>query len=286
MKRIAVLGLGAMGRRVARRLAGAGNTLTVWSRSGVPESAQELAPCARATPYDAAKDAEVVMCMVTDDAASRRVWLADDGALRASKSGALLIESSTLSPGWVAELARRATENGARFLDAPVVGSRPQADAGALVHLIGGAKADIDMARPTLSACSSAIHHVGPAPHGTVMKLAVNALFASQVAVIAELLAFMHRSELDSGTVLEVLSGLAVTSPAAKVAAQAIAARNFAPLFPIALVAKDLQYAIAAARSRGAELPVVERTHALFERAAAMDFAAENITAIAQIHRT
>jgi 3-hydroxyisobutyrate dehydrogenase len=127
---VAFLGLGAMGSRMASRLVSDEIDLRVWSRSGPPAGAASLCKLAAPTAADAVKGAGVVIAMVTDDDASRRVWL-DAGVLRSMRTGAIAVECSTLSPGWVSELATHARDAGLRFVDAPVVGSRPQAEAGA-----------------------------------------------------------------------------------------------------------------------------------------------------------
>lgn len=286
MTRVAILGLGAMGRRMARRLAAAGHDLTVWSRSGVPDELAELRERAVSTPREAAARAEVVLSVVTDDEASRFVWLTEGtGALAGLGAGAVAVESSTLTPAWVSSLAAQVQAAGAAFLDAPVVGSRPQADAGALVHLVGGAAVDVERARPVLSAMSSAIHHVGATPAGTVAKLAVNALFGVQVAVVGELMGFARRSGIEEAKLLEVMGSLPVMSGAAKVAGGAMAAGKFDPMFPISLVAKDFKYAVTAAEARGAPLPITQRTREVFEQAVAGGLGSENITAIVKLHR-
>ncbi|MBC7795018.1 MAG: NAD(P)-dependent oxidoreductase, partial [Clostridia bacterium] len=267
------------------RLKAAGHTLAVWSRSGVPVDADDLSPYAKTTPREAVAAADIVISMVTDDEASQSVWLGSArGALAATTPGSVVIESSTLSPAWVASLARQAKARGVHYLDAPVVGSRPQADAGALVYLVGGDAMIVDRVRPIFAALASAAHHVGDAPSATVTKLAVNASFAAQVALTAELIGMIRHSGLNVEAVMEVLGTLPVTSPASKAAAAAMQREQFAPLFPIGLVQKDLRYAIAAARALGCGLPIVERTGELFEQAAVRGFAHENITAIAKLY--
>src|SRR5262245_12596926 len=126
--RVAFLGLGTMGGGMARRLAATGFSVAVWNRT--PEKAQALASIgARVadSPEDAAAGAEVVISMVADDPASLGVWCGPHGALGRIEKGALVIESSTISPPWAIELAGRAAAHGCEFLDAPVTGSRAQA---------------------------------------------------------------------------------------------------------------------------------------------------------------
>ena len=132
---IAVLGLGAMGSRIARNLLDAHHRVTVYNRT--PERAASLAALGAivaSSPAEAARGASIIISMVRDDEASRAIWMAsDDGALQTAGDETIVIESSTVRPAWVRELAAHAARRNVRFLDAPVVGSRPAADAKQLV---------------------------------------------------------------------------------------------------------------------------------------------------------
>jgi len=285
-ERVAFLGLGAMGRRMATRLIEAGYDVTVWNRSGVPAPTPTLRPRAAASPREAAEGADMVIAMVTDDEASRAVWThPEHGALLGLGRDAIAIESSTLTPAWVTELAERVRSRGAQWLDAPVMGSRPQAETGALVHVVGGDAAVLDRARPVLSAMAHVALHVGPTPAGAVTKLLGNALFAVQVAAMAELLALAERAGLDASVVLETLGQLPITSPAAKAAGAAMLTRSFEPMFPVSLVGKDLRYAIATAEAVEAAVPMVRGAKGLVDEAMARGLAMENLTAVVKVHR-
>jgi 3-hydroxyisobutyrate dehydrogenase len=283
--RIAVLGLGAMGSRMAARLLGAGHQVSVYNRSAGPvHDLVAAGAVAGKTPRAAAEGAEIVIAMVRDNQASRAIWCDEqDGALRALGMGATAIESSTLTPAWVRELAAEVQKTGANFLDAPVVGSRPQADAGQLIYLIGGDTGTFDQAKGVLSALGGATHHVGPAGAGTTLKLAVMALYGIQVATVAELLSLLRNSNGDLAAMTEVLASLPVTSPAAKGALSLMQAKLDAPLFPIDLAEKDLAYALA--QSDVAALPMVAAGHECFAKAKTKGLAALNITAIARLYQ-
>jgi 3-hydroxyisobutyrate dehydrogenase-like beta-hydroxyacid dehydrogenase len=149
--KIAFLGLGAMGARMATKLVSEDTDVKVWSRSGVPEGFPTLARRWVSTPAGAVGGADLVIAMVTDDHASRSVWI-DSRALSAMPRGSIAIECSTLTPAWVGKLSEHARESGVAFVDAPVVGSRPQADAGNLIFLAGGESSAIDAVRSTLCA--------------------------------------------------------------------------------------------------------------------------------------
>lgn len=285
MTRITFFGLGAMGERMARRLLAAKHELTVWNRSSEAAARLEAAGARRApTPRAAVEGAEVVWSMVYDDAASRSVWLdTQHGAAAALSPTAIAVESSTLSPAWVEALAAAISARGAVFVDAPVAGSRPQADAGQLIFMAGGPASTIDKLRPLFSVLGAAVHGVGPVGSGMRLKLAVNALFATQVAVLAEHLNLLRRSGVDPESAFAALRAMPVLSPPATGAGALILAGDFAPQAPVSLIAKDLSYALAAGQAVGATLAVTASVKARYDAAQAAGWGDENLVAIAKL---
>lgn len=249
MARIAFLGLGAMGSRMAANLIEAGNDLTVWNRD--PAKMEPLALLGAGvarTPREAAQGAEVVIAMVRDDEASRAVWTdPETGALASMSGNALAVECSTLSLEWTRTLAAACGEAGIDFVDAPLAGSRPQAEAKALIFFAGGEAECVARAEKVLLGTGSALHHAGPAGAGMAVKLAVNTLLGLQVAAMAELMETLRREGLDPSQALAIIGATPVCASAAKVAAEMMLNDRFAPLFPVDLVAKDLGYSLEAA---------------------------------------
>jgi 3-hydroxyisobutyrate dehydrogenase len=284
--RVAVLGLGAMGSRMATRLLRAGHSVAVYNRS--PRSIDGLVAVGavrRESPRAAAEGAEIVIATVRDDQASRAIWCDERvGALKGLDSAAIAVESSTLTPHWIVELAALVRATGAAFLDAPVVGSRPQADAGQLIYLIGGDADMFERAGGIFSVLGGAAHHVGPVGAGATLKLVVNALFGTQVAALAEMLAVLRGSGCDPAAMAEILSSLPVISPSAKGAMSLMLAKSDGPLFPIDLVEKDLAYTLCLADAIPLTLPLTAAVHACFKKAAAEGLAASNITAVARLY--
>lgn len=140
MSKLAILGLGAMGSRMARAAIDRGHQVTVWNRTaGRAAVLQDAGARLASSPRQAVDGADFVFAMVRDDEASRAIWLDPrSGALDGMEAGAVAIESSTLSVSWVQDLAREAAlRPGVCFLDAPVAGSRPQADSRQLIFLVG-----------------------------------------------------------------------------------------------------------------------------------------------------
>lgn len=286
MTRIAFLGLGAMGSRMATRLIDAGHSVAVWNRS-----IARVAPLvdrgstAAESPRDAARDADVVLSMVRDDAASERVWLDPvDGALHALGEHSIAIECSTVSVPHVAALAAAFGQANRTLVDAPLAGSRPQADAGALLFFIGGPAAVVDAVKPVLQPLAGAVHHTGDVGSGTVVKLMVNALFGVQLATVAELIGFATKAGLDTEAAINVLGNTPVCSPAARAAAEAMLAGNWAPAFPIDLVAKDFGLITMSAQHLSAQLPIAHTTGTVYNEGVARGLSTDNITGIAQLY--
>jgi 3-hydroxyisobutyrate dehydrogenase len=266
---ITFLGQGAMGVRMADRLKAADHTLTRWNRTGAAQ-----------TPCEAVADADIVIAMLRDDEASRAVWCdPDTGALAGMRSDALAIESSTLTVGWVRELAAAAAVQGRAFIDAPVLGSLPQAEAGQLIHLVGGTETDIARAAPVLAAVGQKLLHAGPVGHGAALKLVANTLFAAQVALVAELIGRGRTFGLDPAAMIAALGETRLLSPAAAGAGGLMLAGRDAPMFPVDLVRKDLGYATDAAT-----MPVAAGAMAAFERAEAAGLGGSNISAVHRLY--
>ncbi|PSB15588.1 NAD(P)-dependent oxidoreductase [filamentous cyanobacterium CCP2] len=285
MSQIAVLGLGAMGSRIALNLLEAGHNVILWNRS--PHRAVAFAPqgaTVAPSPKAAAQEAEIVISMVTDNEASQSVWLdPETGAALGLAPGAIAIESSTLTVGWLKHLAAEIERRGAGFLEAPVVGSRPQAEAKKLISLVGG-KADIlaQVQEILLAAGSSTIHHVGEVGQGMAMKLAVNALFGIQVAALAEMIGFLTQNGVPATKAMECLSALPILSPAAQGAGHLMLGTNHAPLFPIELVAKDFRYVLETAQAATATAPTSTAVYRIYQDAIAQGYGNDNITGIIQ----
>lgn len=284
MTRIALLGLGVMGSRMAGRLIDAGHVVTLWNRSAAATKAFQARATIAATPRAAAAGADIVLSMVRDDGAARRVWLdVETGALAGMATGAVAIESSTVTPGYAADFHAAAAARGIASLDAPVSGSLPQAESGQLVFLVGGAGDVLARVQPTLAAMGSTFHHVGPAGSGTRIKLAINALLAVQVAAAAELLGALARHDIPNARAVEVIGATAIASPALKNYMAGMAAGNFTPSFPVEMIAKDLGYAHIMAA--GGEMPVTDAASIAFGNGIRAGLGAENMNAIVKLYR-
>jgi 3-hydroxyisobutyrate dehydrogenase len=283
MQRVALLGLGTMGAGMAANWLAKGFALSVWNRT--PAKAQALASKgakAAATPCEAAAGADCIFAMVANDDASRSVWLGADGALAGAKPGAVVVESSTLTPDWVRELAGQARAKGCGFLDAPVGGSRQAAASGELRLFVGGDAATLDKVRPALVAIGSKIDLLGPAGAGATWKLINNQLIAAQIAALAEALDVARKAGFRPVQISSLILTGAALSPIVKMKLASMLAHDFEPAeFALSLMLKDARYAAALAQSLGAPADMISGAVKAFARAEAEGFGAKDIAAVA-----
>lgn len=286
LPKVAFLGLGAMGSRMALKLLEAGYAMTVWNRDAAKADLLGQKGAAFAvSPRAAAEDADLVFSMITDDNAARHVWLDPaNGAVNGLKHGAIAIESSTVTPAWIKELDHAVSARGAALLDAPVAGSRPQAEAGQLVFMIGGSADAFESVKPHLAPLSAAVMHVGGTGKGAVLKLAVNTLFAAQLASIAELLGFLSRNGIEAEQAADLLARFPIVAPPIGGAARMMAAKNLAPMFTIDLIEKDLGYIIDSGEASGAALPLAAGVRDAFRKAQAIGLGHVNISGLASVY--
>jgi 3-hydroxyisobutyrate dehydrogenase len=281
VENVALLGLGTMGAGMAANLLKAGFSLSVYNRTAAKARAlTDAGARLAATPAEAAKDASVIISMLSDDAASRQVWLGIDGALETVKRGAILIESSTVSPAWITELAEAASLREIDLLDAPVTGSRTQAEGGQLSFLVGGGDAALEKARPVLKPMSKEIIHLGPLGSGAKMKLINNFLCGVQVASLAEGLTWIERSGLDREKALAVLKSGAPGSPLLGAISARMVSQNYAVNFLLTLMSKDLLYAQNEAARNNVDLKTAEVARSLFEVAIAQGLGNEDMSSV------
>jgi 3-hydroxyisobutyrate dehydrogenase len=284
MNTIAFLGLGTMGRGMASRLIAARYDVTVWNRTR--DRAQTFAAAGArvaTSPQDAARDADVVISMVADDAASREVWLGSDGVLTKAKRGAVMIECSTLSPGWLVELGKHVAEHGADLLDAPVTGSKTHATNGELLFLVGGAAATLERVRQVLASMGSrGVLHLGPLGSGARLKLINNFVCGVQAAALAEAVALMERVGLNTDAAFPVLGDGAPGSPLVKGVGPRMFRRDYTVNFHLALMHKDLTYAIAEGERAGVPLRTAAAARERFADAIAAGAGAQDFAAVVE----
>ncbi len=264
MSRVAVLGLGAMGRAIAARLLGGGHDVTVWNRSPGRDDELVATGARRAdTPADAVTDREVVITMVTDGPALEQVLFGDDGAAETIPHGATLIEMSTIGPTALASVAERTAP--VAVLDAPVLGSVPSVEAGRLVIFVGGDRGVFESHADLLGLLGTT-KYLGRSGSGAMLKLVNNAAGIAALVAVGELLALTDRAGVDLDVVLESLAAGPLASMIERWRPR-LKDEDQTSYFRLTLARKDLALAFDEADRLGARLTVPEAAAARCDEA-------------------
>ena len=194
----------------------------------------------------------------------------------------MLIESSTLTVGWVKELAAEAEKQGCDFLDAPVTGTKPHAESGQLFFLAGGSDQGFERAKPVFSVLGRDAVHLGPVGSGALMKLVNNFLAAVQTVSFAEALALIDAGGLNREKAISILSEGVPGSPMVKRVAARVASGDFSPHFLMPLMAKDITYAIQECSERHVDLGTATAALRVFRDAMDAGYGGKDFTAVAQ----
>ena len=258
MGNMAFLGLGVMGGPMARHLATAGHSVTVYNRTAAKADAWVTAHGGRSapSPREAADGADIVFACVGNDDDVRSVVLGPTGAFAGMAPGAVLVDHTTASADLARELDAAATAAGLRFLDAPVSGGQAGAENGALTVMCGGDPATFAAAQPVIDAYARACTLMGPAGSGQLTKMVNQLCIAGLVQGLAEGLHLGQTAGLDLDLVLDVISKGAAGSWQMENRGRTMARDEFDFGFAVEWMRKDLGICLAEARRNGARLPV------------------------------
>jgi 3-hydroxyisobutyrate dehydrogenase len=264
MSRIAFIGLGRMGLPMATLLMAAGHELLVCDTAPEPVAALSALGARRGQgPGSSAATAEATITMLPTPEIVEGVLLGDGGVLGGAQAGSLVLEMSTSSPALARRLGAIGAERGIDVLDAPVSGGPKGAREGSLAIMVGGDEPAYRRAQPLLEVMGGVVRHMGGHGAGQATKLTNNLLAGAHMAVLAEAVALVRREGLDPATVYEVLSNGTGDSrvlhnrfPVPGVLAHAPASHDWEALFPVDLLAKDMELAVAAAAEHGLDMPL------------------------------
>jgi 2-hydroxy-3-oxopropionate reductase len=255
---VGFIGLGIMGRPMAKNLMEAGYELVLHNRS--PEKAKELAKEGNATaaenPREVAEACDIIITMLPDSPDVEAVVAGEGGVLGGIRDGALLVDMSTISPVVTKELAEKVREKGASMLDAPVSGGDVGAIEGALSIMVGGSEEDFERARPLFDVMGKVATHVGPIGAGQVVKACNQIVVALTIEAVSEALVLGSKGGVAPEKLVEALSGGLAGSAVMEAKKEKFFSHDFEPGFRIELHHKDLGIALAAGREYGVALPV------------------------------
>jgi 2-hydroxy-3-oxopropionate reductase len=269
---IGFIGLGIMGKPMARNLAKAGYDLVVYNRSrddvdtllGEGDQFQ-----AAGSPREVAERTKAVITMLPDSPDVRDVVFGENGLLPVMDKGHLLVDMSTIAPATAVEVDAALRERGGRSLDAPVSGGDKGAIAGTLSIMVGGDAEDFHRAMPLFEAMGKTIVHVGGAGAGQIVKACNQVVVAINYAAVSEALVLGAKAGVDPDKIVQVLSGGLAASRVLELKGPTMVAHQFEPGFRVDLHRKDLGIARSTAAENSAPIPVTAVVSQLFEAAAA-----------------
>lgn len=256
--KLGFIGLGTMGSRMAMRLLNAGYQLGVYNRTA--ERARALGEAGAhvyASPADLAGDADVILTMLADDAAVEQVILGPNGVVAAARSGATIVDLSSVHPDTSQRVATTARLKDVGVLDAAVSGSTPQAEDGSLVMFVGGEATVYERCRPALDVLANQIFYLGPSGAGATMKLVVNGLLGTGMQALAEALALGQRAGLDRQKLLDVLEHTSVLAPGTKRKLLNARSDTYPVQFALRLMWKDFVNVVRLADQHAVPIPTM-----------------------------
>jgi len=261
---VGFIGIGIMGYHMARRIAEQGHRVRAWNRT--QDKAQRLAAFGievEANAADCARNADVMICMLSSGPVCDEVLLGERGVLAAMKSGSTLIVMSSIPVETARHQAEAARALGVDYLDAPVSGGEKGAEAAKLAIMVGGEVEVFERSRPLFETMGRPVR-VGPTGSGQLSKLANQMMVASTITAVAEALLFAERGGADPAKLREALLGGFADSTILRLHGQRMIEGNFVPGGPAKYQPKDTSTALALARSIGLELPMLDLVDRLY----------------------
>ena len=255
--KVGFIGLGIMGKPMARNLMEAGYGLVVYNRSwaAIEELAGKGAETA-GSPKEVAEACNTVVTMLPDSPQVEEVVTGENGVLEGVTEGTLLVDMSTISPVVTEKLAQKAREMGASMLDAPVSGGETGAEAGTLSIMVGGSQEDFERAKPLFDVMGKTIVRVGESGTGQVVKACNQIVVALTIEAVSEALVLGSKAGASPAKVIQVLSGGLAGNKVMEAKSENFLKHEFNPGFRLELHRKDLGIALAAGREYGVPLPV------------------------------
>ncbi len=276
---VAFCGLGIMGSRMAANLVAAGHTVTAWNRTRAKAEALAGATVAD-TPAAAAANADVLITMLVDGPQVEAVTAA---AAEGARPGALFVDMTTIAPTAARRIGAHLEERGIAFLDAPVTGSSPKAEAGTLTIMVGGAPADLERARPLLEVMGSLVVPVGEVGQGQMVKLINNAVAAANALALGEALLVGRAAGVDLDALEQVMGAGSGASAMLELKAGPMRRRDFTTLFKLEHMLKDVRLCLEEAHAAGVPFPAAGRAEDVLAAAAGRGLGQADFAALLEV---
>jgi 3-hydroxyisobutyrate dehydrogenase-like beta-hydroxyacid dehydrogenase len=285
MTAVGFIGLGIMGSRQAANLRRAGFDVTVFNRTRERADAwaAEHGGHVAASPREVAERSDTVITMVVDGPQVDEMLLGGDGAVHGARPGTLFVDMSTIGPADTRRIAGELVERGHRFVDAPVTGSAPKAEDGTLTIMAGGSEQDVEDARPLFEAMGELIVHVGELGMGQQAKVISNAVAATNCATLAQGLVLGRRTGVDLEALLKVMGAGAAASQMLNLKGKPMLEHDFAPLFKLDHMLKDVVLCLQEAREAGVGFPSAALAGVLYAAGAGRGLGEQDFAAVLDV---
>ena len=279
--RYGFLGLGIMGRAMATNLVKAGHDLTVWNRDESKcEPLVALGATQEGTPQEVVAGCDVTFAMLSGPAASESVCLGPGGVLDGISAGKGYVDMSTIDPLTSGDLTLAVKDEGGRYLEAPVSGSKKPAEDGDLIILTAGDESLYNEVGPAFDVMGKKRLFLGEVGQASRMKLVVNMIMGGMMTAFSEGLGLAANCDLDQSTLLDVLAASAVANPMFAAKGPSMMARDFTVAFPLKHMEKDLRLALELGGDHTQILPTVEAAQELFALALEQGLGDEDFSAV------
>lgn len=284
--RVGFIGLGVMGKRMAKRIYDAGYSLKVFDVMKDPvEEFKKLGAEAGSSPGEVALDTDVIFMSLPNSQIVTSVVLGEDGILSKAKSGTIIVDLSSITPKAIRDIYKKTCSKGVEVLDAPVSGGSAGAEAGTLILMVGGKKEVLDQVRPILQNISKTIYHVGDVGAGDTVKLVNNLLLGANMVATAEALTLGVKAGLNPDVLFEVITSSSGNSYALKAKyPKFISQGSFEPGFMVDLQYKDLQLAVDTAKDLGLPLVMGNVAQQMYEVARAEGLGQKDISSVINLY--
>jgi 3-hydroxyisobutyrate dehydrogenase-like beta-hydroxyacid dehydrogenase len=285
MKSVGFIGLGTMGAPMAANLLKKGYPLTVYNRTAEKaNSLGELGAEIVSSPSRVARVVDVLFTNVSDDQALLDVFFGADGILEGIHPGLTVIDCSTVSPDTSRKLEQELGVHYADFLDAPVTGSKPAAESGSLVFMVGGNYEVFTEQAELFATLGSKALYMGPSGAGSQSKLAHNTIVAINAAALAEGLAIATKSGIDPAQFLEIVQSGGANSRQAELKGTKIIDRDFSNQFSLALMLKDLLLAAKLTQSFQLPTPLLNAATSLYQIGLSKGLGDQDLSSVIQCY--
>jgi len=266
--KITFIGLGIMGSRMAFHLAENNVDLTVYNRTTKNNKILKSKGVTIADSLKSAvKEADIVFSMLSTPEAVEEVFFGNNNTLSSMKNNAIWVDCSTVNPSFSIKAFKEAEKYKIRFIDAPVAGSKPQAENAELVFFVGGEKETIEEVGPYLNMMGKKVLHIGELGKGASFKMLVNIMLAQSMLIFSEAVLFGEKMGISKNLLLDLLPNLVVSAPFTKLKAESIKNEDYDVQFPLEWMYKDLHLASITAYEQSQPLYLTNFTKDLFAEA-------------------